>query len=401
MERKRVLFVLNAPGGGATQGIKEYLKFQNDIDAYLVLPSKPNSMQEQWINQYSKGYFICKMPWWNLPNGMPLIYKKLLHWKNNRQGNNGEFGAERIADIIKANSIDYVYTGSILIREGAIAAKKTGVKHIWHIKETFGFNGRVKFELSDKELQEFILSHSEYVICMTKYIKSFFNYVNNSPKLRVIHDGIDPSLFLVNSKIKRIGIRDKYGIAEGEILIGMVASLSSIWKNHLIFIQAAALLKKNKNIRFIAFGPEPQKKLNPIYNTGYLYFKSLKKEVINSKLQDRFIWAGFFEDIPAIFQGLDVFVHPCASEPFGRVVIEAMASGVSVIVPDSGGASEPVKELEIGYMFESNNEKDLARVIQEVINSNYDRSFNRNFITLSESSYSLDSYSKFINQLFE
>ncbi|OYU96743.1 MAG: hypothetical protein CFE21_00195 [Bacteroidetes bacterium B1(2017)] len=401
MVRKRVLFVLNAAGGGATQGIKEYLRYQRDIDAYLVLPTKPNPIQEEWISEFTKGYIVCEMPWWNLPNGMPWIYKKILHWKNNRKGKSGEKGAEIIANFIKKNAIDFVYTGSILIREGALAARKAGIKHFWHIKETFGENGRVKFVMRDDELQNFILNYSDRVICMTDYIRSFFNQNIDSPKLLVIHDGIDPKLFFGDSKEKRMAIREKYGIADDETLVGMVASLSSIWKNHKVFIKAAAILPRNKKFRFIAFGPEPKRSRNPIYNTGFKYYTGLKSLVINLGLQNNFIWAGFFDDIPALFQGLDVFIHPCETEPFGRVVIEAMAAGVPLIVPNSGGASEPVKELEIGFRFDPNNENDLAEKVMVVVEKGLERNFEKNKIILINSTYSLDAYVRNMNQLFE
>jgi glycosyltransferase involved in cell wall biosynthesis len=401
MGRKRVLFVLNSPSGGATQGIKEYLIYQKDIDAYIVLPSKPNLIQEQWINLHTKGYFICDMPWWNIPNGLPWVYQKILFWKNNLKGHYGEKGAEKIIEFIKSHSIDYVYTGSILIREGAIAAKKTGVKHFWHIKETFGKNGRVKFALKDKDLQEFILNHSEKVICMTNYIKSFFNQLGNSQKLIVIHDGIDPNLFFDDSKTKRLEIRKKYGISDKDILVGMVASFSSIWKNHEVFIKAIALMKKSKSFRFIAFGSEPRKYNNPIYNTSFKYFMGLKKQVISLGIQDKFVWAGFYDDIPTIFQGLDIFVHPCETEPFGRVVIEAIASGVLVIVPEEGGASEPIDELGFGYKFKSNDEKHLAKVIQELSLIGHKRVQTKNNSIISNSTYTLDSYVKLMNNLFE
>lgn len=401
MTPKRVLFVLNASGGGATQGIKEYLKFQRDVDAFLVLPSRPNAVQMQWISDYTKGFLICEMPWWNLPNGTPWFYKKMLKWKNEFRGDSGKKGAKKIADYIHENSIDFVYTGSILIREGAMAAKISGIKHFWHIKETFGNKGRVKFSYTDKEVQAFILKNSEKVICMTDYIKSFFNQVSLSPKLMVIHDAIDPQLFLNYEKDKRWAIRQKFGVAEDEVLIGMVSSLSSIWKNHEVFIKAASILSKERKFRFIAFGPEPKKFSNPIYNTGFHYFQRLKRQALTLGLKEKLIWAGFYDDIPAIFQGLDVFVHPCETEPFGRVVIEAMASGVPVIVPNAGGASEPVNELKIGWTFEPNSEIDLAKVIQEVVNDGNQRRLKENFEVLSKSTYTLYMYVKFMNRLFE
>lgn len=401
MTRKRVLFVLNAAGGGATQGIKEYLNFQRDIDAYVALPSKPNAYQCEWLNEFTKGYIVCEMPWWNLANGLPWLFKYLLYWKGSFQGQRGMRGAGILADFIVQNNIDFVYSGSILIREGALAAKLTGVKHIWHIKETFGKLGRVQFALSDQKLQKYILEHSASVICMTEYIRSFFNLNTNDSRLMVVHDGIDTSVFFDADLSKRKKLRSNYGISSDIILVGMVASLSSIWKNHKVFIEAAALLSKNEKYRFIAFGPEPKKHRNPAYNTAYYYYMKLKKLVVSRGLSDRFIWAGFCDDIPSIFQGVDLLVHPCETEPFGRVVIEAIASGVPIIVPNGGGALEPIKELGIGFTFNPNESESLASVIQSISKSGYTRQLAKNNEILAKSSYNLEAYVASMNRLFE
>jgi glycosyltransferase involved in cell wall biosynthesis len=400
--KKRVLFVLNACGGGATQGIKEYLKFQqNDIEAYLALPTPPNEQQKEWMDRYAKKWVVVNMPWWNLPNNMPFFYTYLLFFRNLIQGRFRSVGTAQLAKFIKQEKIDFVYTGSILIKEGALAAKRLGIPHFWHIKETFGSSGRVKFLINDSALQKFLLNHSKAIICMTEYIKSFFTEQVSNPKLKVISDGIEPVDFKTNLN-KRAELRLKFGIADDEVLIGMVASLSSTWKNHTIFIQAATLLKSSHKVKFIAFGPEPQKFANKVYNTPHNYYQGLRQRVQKSGLGEKFIWAGFHPDVPAIFEALDIFVHPCETEPFGRVIIEAMAAGKAVVVPDQGGASEPVIQEQNGLKFKSNNTVDMADKIQILV----DRSSLRTQIgqmaktQVSESNYTLQCYAESMHILF-
>ncbi|NOZ72909.1 MAG: glycosyltransferase family 4 protein, partial [Chloroflexi bacterium] len=63
------------------------------------------------------------------------------------------------------------------------------------------------------------------------------------------------------------------------------------------------------------------------------------------------IWAGYRRDMPQILAALDIVVVPSTRpEPFGMVVIEAMASGRPVIATRHGGPRETIKEGETGYL---------------------------------------------------
>ena len=47
---------------------------------------------------------------------------------------------------------------------------------------------------------------------------------------------------------------------------------------------------------------------------------------------------------------LDVLVHPCNVEGFGRVAIEAMAAQRPVVGPNQGGVAESVIDGETGFL---------------------------------------------------
>jgi glycosyltransferase involved in cell wall biosynthesis len=63
-----------------------------------------------------------------------------------------------------------------------------------------------------------------------------------------------------------------------------------------------------------------------------------------------------------------VYVHPSRGEGFGITVVEAMLVGVPVVVFDEGALPEIVCEGETGRVFKGGDEKQLAKIIEEMLN---------------------------------
>ncbi|MEC3948686.1 glycosyltransferase [Sphingobium sp. HWE2-09] len=64
----------------------------------------------------------------------------------------------------------------------------------------------------------------------------------------------------------------------------------------------------------------------------------------------------------------DALVHGCEAETFCMVAAEARASGLPVIVPDSGGAADQAMPG-TGLHYRAGQSSDLARVVSEFLNS--------------------------------
>ena len=67
-------------------------------------------------------------------------------------------------------------------------------------------------------------------------------------------------------------------------------------------------------------------------------------------LESRVHFTGWREDIPDILALADLFVLPSLGEHFGRVLIEAMATGKAVVATDAGGVPEVVIHGETGLL---------------------------------------------------
>src|ERR1019366_5017906 len=67
-------------------------------------------------------------------------------------------------------------------------------------------------------------------------------------------------------------------------------------------------------------------------------------------LDDVMTFADFQANIPEWMQTMDVFVHASDREPFGIVLIEAMALGKPVIAGPGGGPAEIITDGETGLL---------------------------------------------------
>lgn len=73
------------------------------------------------------------------------------------------------------------------------------------------------------------------------------------------------------------------------------------------------------------------------------------------------------EAMPTVYRGADVFLFTSIwPEPFGRVVVEAMASGLVVVGTATGGASEILADEETALVFEPGDAAGLADRIERL-----------------------------------
>jgi glycosyltransferase involved in cell wall biosynthesis len=72
-------------------------------------------------------------------------------------------------------------------------------------------------------------------------------------------------------------------------------------------------------------------------------------------------------DLAAAYASADIFVFPSTTDTFGNVIIEAQASGIPVVVSDSGGPKELVRDNENGLITKSHDIDDLTDALRRLI----------------------------------
>ncbi|MDT7041567.1 glycosyltransferase family 4 protein [Candidatus Nitronereus thalassa] len=97
--------------------------------------------------------------------------------------------------------------------------------------------------------------------------------------------------------------------------------------------------------------------------------EQLKDLVVSLGLQDQVIFLGSKgrKDVAQLLHGCQAFVLPSRSEPFGIVIIEAMACKKAVVATNVGGVPEIIENGHNGVLVEPDNSFELGRALLSVL----------------------------------
>ena len=125
------------------------------------------------------------------------------------------------------------------------------------------------------------------------------------------------------------------------VRVGLVGTFAR-WKGHEVFMQALAALPADLPVRGYIVG-------GPLYATdqSQYSFEELREAAARHRLlPHRLGFTGHVADPASAMRALDVVVHASTKpEPFGRVIVEAMAARRAILVASGGGAAEIIEAV--------------------------------------------------------
>jgi glycosyltransferase involved in cell wall biosynthesis len=103
------------------------------------------------------------------------------------------------------------------------------------------------------------------------------------------------------------------------------------------------------------------------------YIDRLREQITDLGIEERVAWAGFVgrDDLPQLYADHHIFLFPSEwNEPFGIVLLEAMASGMAVVSTARAGSAEIVEDNHNALVFESGNAAQAARMVERLMMDN-------------------------------
>lgn len=217
------------------------------------------------------------------------------------------------------------------------------VKHVWHLREFqdkdfngFSYNGWKDFYK--------LINKSDAVIAISKAVYRHFN-LSIHKNSHIIWDG-------VRSKSSCIFNREK--------------------KDFILYCSSTIYYNKGLHDLLEAYAnyelPKMQIYLHVLGSMDEEYNQVIQKIINKYDICKYVVFKGQCNNVDKYMSEAKFFVLPSLNEGLGRVVIEAMFNGCPVIVRNTGGPTEYIKDKINGFIFNTTSE--LTGLLNYVIKNN-------------------------------
>ena len=155
-------------------------------------------------------------------------------------------------------------------------------------------------------------------------------------------------------------LRSEHRIPAGRQVVGMVGRLQP-WKGQDRFLRALAeLVRGGHDVHGLLVGGDA-------YGRSPAYAESLTRLIPQLGLEGRVTMTGQVAAAASYFELMDVAVNASEGEPFGIVLLEAMAAGVAVVAVADGGPLDIVEPGVSGVLVADGAPPRLAEGIAELL----------------------------------
>lgn len=250
----------------------------------------------------------------------------------------------RAARMIRAWQCDVVYSNTVTFCYGSVVARILSLPHVWHLHE-FGVEDHGLFYHFGERFSNVSVGHmSSMCIVVSQALASKYGRYIESSKLRVVYPSMHrapteeaaPERVAAWSGSRRLRLIVVGGLVEGKGQVDAVGALTNLREAG---VDAEVIMVGGGD-------PAYRQKLEEL---GRLH-----------SLGDRLRFVGRVASSLPFIQASDVVVVTSRSEAFGRVTIEAMLAGKTVVGARSGATPELIQDGINGLLYESGSASDLA-----------------------------------------
>ena len=232
---------------------------------------------------------------------------------------------------------------------GGLAARLAGKPTIWW-----------QHEIPSSSLMERVGSiiRSKWIVCTTPEAKAAQHKLTPRRSIVVVYPGTDIAKVSAHRGSGRL-VREHMGWGH-RTTVGMIGRLQP-WKGQERFLRAIPeILVRHPGTLFVIIG-------GAILGWEGHYLESLHQLSVELRVEPHVTFVDHQVDVHPWMDAMDIVVNASEKEPFGLVLVEAMALGKVVIAPDSGGPAIIVEHGKTGLLYAPMSDAALASAVTAVL----------------------------------
>lgn len=259
--------------------------------------------------------------------------------------------------LIRQLEPDLVYVNTIVSLAAVLAARRTDVPCIWHIREMFDDIGG--------EMHAPMIGGKGLVRHLLKTIPKRVIAVSQAVAENIVGSGWRAHTTLIPNAVGdayfeagpgKTACRRQLGLPEAGWVVGVPGSLRPV-KGHAFFLKAAAeIAQRFPSCHFAITGGG---------RAGYR--ASLERLALEKGISEHVHFTGRLDEMATFYRACDVACVPSSAEPFGRTVIEALAMGTPVVGTAVGGIQETIANGETGLLVDYGDVSALVQAIEKIL----------------------------------
>lgn len=190
-----------------------------------------------------------------------------------------------------------------------------------------------------------IWSRADYVVTNSRGLTELTHETASEQEISEIYNGVSTTHFSPGEK------------KEGRPFTILLAARLTHRKGFIYAIDALEILtKKHRLISMVIAGGDG----------GVM--EKLMGHAQALGIRDRITFTDHYthDEAPDIYRSADVFVMPSLNEGMSNNALEALASGLPIIMTRTGGAEELVTESENGFLVQARDGEDIARYVEKL-----------------------------------
>jgi glycosyltransferase involved in cell wall biosynthesis len=246
---------------------------------------------------------------------------------------------------------DLVYSNSLYTPIGALLARRLALPHIWHVREFVHEDMRAGYAFGTRPSMRFIAASSRIIICNSLAVERKMARYIDSAKLLTIYNGV-----LEDGRRRAYQPRCRGLVGRQSLTLCIVGTISE-HKGQQDALRACAVLRSRgvpAVLRIVGKGLPAA-------------MQAMQRLAGDLGIRDVVRWEGFSDRVEQVFATSDIALVCSRHEGFGRVAIEAMATGCPVIGTAAGGLTEVIIAEETGLLYRPGNIADLVAQIERLI----------------------------------